>query len=240
MEVVHAEDDAPDALRRCPERLVNARYRRGVLGDRGDDHLPRGHDEASGDCSERTHLQDLRCGKARWPRVPADFPLGVGLHCDSSDRIACRSYVLTRPPRKVQGRGRSRAIDDRAISRPQRLPFCSSAQRWLGSGLDRRSWAPTGPSSRRPHQTIERGSSRRLPGQLPADRHSRRDRRHHDVELRSPGGRPRPGSRPPASRDAPAGFPRPPGDSVPIRYPPERDEEPDSASGGSRIRTCEG
>ena len=39
--------------------------------------------------------------------------------------------------------------------------FFSSAQRWPASASARRSWAPTGPSSHWPLQTIERGSSRR-------------------------------------------------------------------------------
>ena len=80
VEVVHAEDDAPDALRRCPERLMNARHCGGGLGNRGNRHLPRGHDETRGHSGERTCLQDLRCGNARAPRVPVDLPVGVGLH----------------------------------------------------------------------------------------------------------------------------------------------------------------
>ena len=63
-----------------------------VLGDRGDDHLPRGHDEAGGDRGERTRLQDLRCGNARLPRLPVHFPVGVGLHRNSSDRD-CASFA---------------------------------------------------------------------------------------------------------------------------------------------------
>src|SRR3954468_17234697 len=58
MEVMHAEDDAPDTLRWRPERLVEPGPRRRVLGDRGHDHLPRGHDEAGGNAGEGTHAHD--------------------------------------------------------------------------------------------------------------------------------------------------------------------------------------
>src|SRR4051795_11910424 len=69
VEVMHAEGDAPDALRRCPQRLMNARHCGGVLGNRGDHHLPRGHDETRGHSGERTYLQYVRGCNARAPRV---------------------------------------------------------------------------------------------------------------------------------------------------------------------------
>src|SRR3954451_2800160 len=64
VEVVHAEDDAPDALRRCPQRLVDAGHRSGAPGGRGDDHLAQGHDEAGGDRGERP----LPAGPPLWQR----------------------------------------------------------------------------------------------------------------------------------------------------------------------------
>ena len=89
VEVVHAEDDAPDALRRRPERLVNAGHRGGVLGDRGNDHLPRGVHEPGGDSGERTDLQDLPCGNTCAPRVQVDLRVrvSVGLHRHASNRL---------------------------------------------------------------------------------------------------------------------------------------------------------
>src|SRR4051795_5314282 len=86
VEVVHAERDAPNALGRCPERLMNAVHRGGVLGNRSNHHLPRGHDEARRDCGDRTHLQDLRGCNARAARVPVDLTVGVGLHRNLSIR----------------------------------------------------------------------------------------------------------------------------------------------------------
>src|SRR4051794_15960982 len=56
VEVVHAERDAPNAFRGRPERLVDAGHRGGLLCNRGNGHLPRGHDEASGNSGERTDI----------------------------------------------------------------------------------------------------------------------------------------------------------------------------------------
>src|SRR3954454_4052584 len=88
VEVVYAEDDAPDALRWRPERLVNTGHRGRVLGDRGNDHLPRGVHQPSGDSGDRTNPQDRWWGNIRSPRVPMDLPEGVGLHRNTSNSVA--------------------------------------------------------------------------------------------------------------------------------------------------------
>ena len=86
VKVVHAEDDAPDALWRCPERLVNAGHGGGFLGDRGNDHLPPGVHEPSGYAGERTDLQDRLCGNTCAPLVQVDLLVGMGLHRNTSNR----------------------------------------------------------------------------------------------------------------------------------------------------------
>ena len=128
VEVVHAEDDTPDALRRRPERLVNAGHRGGVLDDRGNDHLPRGVHEAGGDSGERTDLQDRPCGNTCAPLV-SGLARGSGPPSQylRIDRFDLRG--LTRSPRKVQDQGRSRGVDDRAIAAGAQPPSDQASKR---------------------------------------------------------------------------------------------------------------
>ena len=81
---------------------MNAVHCGGVLGNRGDHHLPRGHDETRGHSGERAYLQDLRGRYARAPRVPVDLSVGVGLHRNTFQFDVCGRVGLTRLPGKCR------------------------------------------------------------------------------------------------------------------------------------------
>ena len=117
MEVVHAEDDAPDALGRRPERLVNGGYGGGSWAIAATSichaaYMSPAAIPASAPTCRIFPGQHLRASVASGPA----HACGCGPPSLCLQSIADELCWLTRPRRKVQDRDRSRAVADRAIA----------------------------------------------------------------------------------------------------------------------------